>query len=341
MFDLTASLAVPATSPALRAASIASIGVSLPVKEVANAPIAERIGVDEHWIVKRTGISSRHIAGPDERLSDLAAEAGRRALQAAGLGAHNIDLVLVATSTSDDLLPNAAPLVADELGAVRAGAIDVGAACTGFLSALALASAQIEAERATAVLVIGAELMSRITDPRCRHTAALFGDGAGAAVITSAGDGGRIGPVVLGSDARVGGRLIVADRREALIRMNGHETFRHAVARLAQATREAIALAELELGDIDLFVYHQANGRILRAVGEQLELPPERVIDCIGRQGNTSAATLPLALACAQEEGRLHPGDRVLLGAFGAGFTWGATTVEWWCHHRPRLCPEP
>jgi 3-oxoacyl-[acyl-carrier-protein] synthase III len=314
---------------ATRRAAIASVGVSLPSQVIDNTPIARRIGVSEEWIFKRTGIRSRRIARPDERLTDLAAKAGHAALARAGLRAATLDLVLVATSTADDLLPNAAPLVAAELGAPAAGALDVGAACTGFLSALAMGTGQIEAGRADAVLVVGADLMSRITDPDCRQTAAVFGDGAGAAVLTAGGGGGNVGPVILGSDGRAGAPLIFADRTEAKVRMDGRETFKHAVARMAQATLEAVAAAELELEDVELFVFHQANGRILRSVGERLGLPSDRVIDCIGTLGNTSAATLPLALANALEDGRLHSGDRVLLGAFGAGFTWGAALVEW------------
>jgi 3-oxoacyl-[acyl-carrier-protein] synthase III len=328
----------PAASPLFspvrprRGAAIVSVGTSLPPHAVPNRPIAERIGVDEEWIVKRTGISSRHIAGPDDRLADLAADAGHIALDAAGVLAADVDLVLVATSTSDELLPNAAPLVADALGAVRAGAIDVGAACTGFLSALELGAGQIEAGRAQTVLVLGADLMSRILDPDCRQTAALFGDGAGAVVLTAIDGVGGIGPVVLGADGGVGGELIVVDRDEALIRMQGHETFRHAVVRMTQATHEVLALAGLQPEDIHLFVYHQANSRILRAVADQLDLPAEHVVDCIATQGNTSAATLPLALAAARDAGRLHAGDRVLLSAFGAGFTWGACVLEWGTH---------
>jgi 3-oxoacyl-[acyl-carrier-protein] synthase III len=321
--------AIPEARP--RAARIASIGTALPAGLVANAPIADRIGVTDDWIIKRTGIRSRHVAAAGERLSELAAGAGARALELAGIDGGDVDLVLVATTTADELLPNAAPLVAHALGARRAGAIDVGAACTGFLSGLALATAQIEAARAEAVLLVGADLMTRITDPDCRHTAALFGDGAGAAVLTAAGGdgGGWIGATTLGADGGAGAELIVAERQEPLVRMQGHETFKHAVARMSQATLDALARAELALEDIDLFVYHQANARILRAVGEQLGIDDELVVDCIAHFGNTSAATLPLALAHAQAEGRLSSGDLVLLGAFGAGFTWGAAVVEW------------
>jgi 3-oxoacyl-[acyl-carrier-protein] synthase-3 len=314
--------------PELRTgAAIASVGVSLPARVVPNAPIAARLGVDEDWIVRRTGIRERRIAAPGELLSDHAAAAGRRALIRAGVEPGELDLVLVATSTADHTMPNAAPVVAHALGASAAGAFDVGAACTGFLSALAVASAQIEAGRARHVLVIGADFMSRITDPDDRATAAVFADGAGA-VVMSAADGARIGPVILGADGAGAGHIQVG-REEGLIRMRGHETFREAVSRLSQVTLQAAAAAAIELEEIDLFVYHQANGRILSAVGERLGLPAERVVDCIGRYGNTSAATLPLALAFSEDAGRLGAGDRVLLGAFGAGFTWGAAILQW------------
>lgn len=309
-------------------ATISGLGTSVPDAVVRNDRIAARLGVSDEWIVKRTGIHSRHVAASGERLSDLAAEAGRSALEDAELEADDLDLILVATSTADDLLPNAAPLVAGALGAVRAGAFDVGAACTGFLSGLAIGTAYIESRRARNVLLVGAEMMSRITDPDCRQTAALFGDGAGAVVLSDTSGSGRIGPITLGADGN-GGELIVVDRDEALIRMQGHETFKHAVARMGEASLEAVALAGLGLDDIDVFIYHQANARILHALTMQLGLPPDRVLDCIGDYGNTSAATLPLALAHAHAERRLGEGDLVLLGAFGAGFTWGAGVLEW------------
>ena len=324
----TAVAPAPVTAPSTRLAAIAALGISLPSTIVPNAPIAERIGVSDEWIHKRTGIHSRRVLGPGERLADLAADAGRAALRAADLDATDLDMVLVATTTSDELLPNAAPLVAHTLGATRAGAVDVGAACTGFLSGLALGAAHIESGRAEHVLLVGADAMSRITDPDCRQTAALFADGAGAVVLSVSSGLGRVGPVTLGADG-AGADLIVVERDEALIRMQGSDTFRHAVARMSEATLEALALAELTLDDIDLFVYHQANARILRGVGERLGLAADRVVDCIGGYANTSAATLPLALDHASDAGRLRPGDRVLLGAFGAGFTWGAAVVEW------------
>jgi 3-oxoacyl-[acyl-carrier-protein] synthase III len=309
-------------------AAIASVGASLPDTVVPNAEVAARIGVSDEWIVRRIGIRSRRIAKPGERLTTHAAGAGAAALRSAGISPEQVDLVIVATTTPDEVMPNAAPLVAHDLGAVRAGAFDVGAACTGFLSALAVGTGQIEAGRAQCVLVIGADLMSRILDPEDRTTAAVFADGAGAVVLTATGETSRIGPIVLGADG-AGADHIMVPREQGVIRMRGHETFREAVARLSLVTLQVINAASIGLGDIDLFVYHQANGRILSAVGERLGLPADRVVDCVGDYGNTSAATLPLALAFSERQGRLAAGDRVLLGAFGAGFTWGATVVDW------------
>jgi 3-oxoacyl-[acyl-carrier-protein] synthase-3 len=315
--------------PSLRpGAAVAAVGISLPARIVGNREISARLGVGDDWIERRTGIRERHMAGPEDRLDAHCAEASRAALQRAGVLASDLDLVLVATTTADELLPNAAPLVAHLLGADRAGAFDVGSACTGFLSALAVGSAHIEAGRARAVVVIGADFMSTITDPDDRSTAAVFADGAGAVVLVATEAGSRIGPVILGADG-AGAEYIRVERVERLIHMAGHETFREAVARLSLATMQAAAAAALTLDEIDLFVYHQANSRILAAVGERLGLPGDRVVDCIGEYGNTSAATLPLALACSVRDGRLKDGDRVLLGAFGAGFTWGATVIDW------------
>lgn len=307
--------------------AIAGLGVAVPKTVVANAPIAARLGVEEEWIVQRTGIGQRRVAAPGERLVDYAARAGGRALAAAEVEAGELDLVLVATISNDDLTPAAAPQVAAALGAERAAALDLNAACTGFVAALALACGQVESGRAASALVVGADLMSRLTDPDDRATAALFGDGAGAVVLRAAGRG-RVGPVVLGADGGNAG-LIRATRAERLVRMDGHETFRHAVARMCEASVAAAAAAGRRLPDLDLYVYHQANGRILRALAERLALPPERVVDCIGRYGNTSAASIPLALDAARAEGSLGAGTRVLLAAFGAGLAWGATVLEW------------
>jgi len=313
---------------AVAGAAVGAVGVALPERVIENAPIAERLGVDEEWIVSRTGIRQRHALGPSQRLSKLAAEAGYVALDRAQLDPADIDLLLVATTSKDELTPDAAPLVAAELGAHRAGAIDVGAACTGFISALALARGQIEAASAERVLVIGADALVRYLDPDDKRTAALFGDGAGAVVVAAREPPGRIARPVLRADGTQAG-LIYATHEERKIRMQGQETFRDAVRRLSEVTEEALTSAQTPLEDVDLFVYHQANRRILRAVGERLGLSEARVVDCIERYGNTSAASIPLALANAEDEGRLSEGSRLLLAAFGAGFTWGGVVVDW------------
>jgi 3-oxoacyl-[acyl-carrier-protein] synthase-3 len=303
--------------------------MAVPDNVVSNATVAEGAGVTEQWIVHRTGVHERRHVSDGERLQDLAAAAGREALEAAGVAAEDVDLVLVATVAADELLPNAAPLVALDLGAHRAGAMDVGAACSGYLSALALAAAQVESERCEHVLVIGADVLSRFIDPTDRGTAALFADGAGATLVSPAGDGpGLIGHIALHADG-TGANAIRADRDEQLIRMQGHDTFKAAVHHLSASTLEAVERVGLELDDIGLFVYHQANARILAAVGERLGVESARVIDCIDRYGNTSSATLPIALADADQRGMLEPGMNVLLGAFAAGFTWGAGVIQW------------
>jgi 3-oxoacyl-[acyl-carrier-protein] synthase-3 len=315
-------LAAPA-----RTASITGLGHYLPEEVVPNDPIAQRLGVDDEWIVRRTGIRSRRRAAPGERLIDLAANAGAQALKDAQVDPEEIDLVLVASLSQDQLTPNAAPVVAHALGAHRAGALDLGAACSGWLSGLSLAAAQVEIGRAERVLLIGAEILTRLTDYEDRKTAALWGDGAGAVVIGADGDG-AVGPVVLSADGGLAD-VITASHEERLLRVEGHETFQTAVKRLSEATLEALERAELTLDDIDIFVYHQANARILRAVGERLDLQPEKVADYIAEVGNTSAASIPLTLALLRDDGRLHAGQRVLVSAIGAGFTWGAGTIDW------------
>jgi 3-oxoacyl-[acyl-carrier-protein] synthase-3 len=309
-----------------RTARVVGLGHKLPDRVVPNGPIAERIGVDSEWIVRRTGIRERRYAAPEERTSDLATAAARRALQDAGLKPSDVDLVLVATMTPDELTPNTAPLVADALG-IGAGAYDVGSACTGWLAALSAAAGQVETGRAEAALVIGAEVLSRVTDMDDKRTAAIFGDGAGAVVLSADGEG-AIGPIVLASDGGMG-ETIIASHEERYIHMDGHTTFNKAVKVLADSTQEACERAGVTLDDIDLFVYHQANGRILRSVAEKLALREERVADYVGETGNTSAASIPLTLSLLREDGRLRPGQRLLLSAVGAGFTWGAGVVDW------------
>lgn len=318
----------PATaSPLTAQAGIVGIGGALPERRVDNAEITPLIGVSEDWIVKRTGIHARRYADRRAPLAELATAAATAALADAGLDGASVDLVLVASCSQDSVMPNAAPLVAHALGAQAAGAFDVGSACTGFIAALATARGMLLSGASRTALVIGAEIMSRHVDPRDRNTAALFGDGAGA-VVCVAGASGSIGPVVLGADGAHAG-LIVADRDTQLLAMEGHETFKQAVRRLGEATLTACERARVALDAVDLFVYHQANSRILASLRERLGLPADRVLDRIAEHGNTSAASVPLALASARADGLLRAGARVLLAAAGSGFTWGATVVEW------------
>ena len=324
------SVAAPelASPPLARSgASMISVGTSLPSTVVPNSVLSERLGIDAEWIVKRTGIEERRSAQPGERLFEFAAAAGAEALAEAGIDAAEVDLIVLATTSNEELKPAAAPRVAAVLGAVNAACYDVNAACTGFLSAVSVACGQIESGRAVNVLVIGADLMMPLTDPDDRGTAAVFADGAGAVFMCGTLES-RVGPIVMRSDG-TRADLIKIDRSDLIIQMQGHETFKYAVDMMASSTTEAVAKAGLTLDEIDLFVYHQANARILRAVGERLGIDGDRVVDSIAKLGNTSAATIPLALAQAKRTGHLRQGARVLLGAFGAGLSWGATVIEW------------
>ena len=325
---LTALAPFPGRAPrALRSAGIVGLGTALPSRLVPNAEIVAQIGVGEEWIERRTGIQARRYAAPGQRVSELASAAGRMALADAGIEAREIDMVLVATLAADEITPATAPLVAAELGIGNVAAIDVGAACAGAIAALAQATAWIEAGHARNVLVIAAEILSRFIDHDDRRTAPLFGDGAGAIVVSADADG-QIGPFVLGSDGAAASAIRVT-RERGVLEMEGHDTFVAATQHFSDSTREVLALAGLELADVDLFVYHQANARILAAVAERLEVPRERVFDCIAELGNTSAASVPLALAEAVRVGALKPGARVVLGAVGAGLVWGANVITW------------
>jgi 3-oxoacyl-[acyl-carrier-protein] synthase-3 len=325
-----------ATMPALNAPGIrdpgfASIGppaMCVPRTVVANSTVAERLGVKDGWIESRTGVHERRHAADDEPLATLAAAAGREALELASLSPTDVDLLLVATTTADDILPNAAPKVAAALGAPQSSACDVGAACAGFVPAISLGAAAIESGRAANALVIGADFMSRVTDHDDKRTAGLWGDAAGAVTMTGDSAETRIGPVVLRLDP-AGEELVYVRRSDGLLRMEGPETFRRAVDRLSEVSLEAAERAGIQLADVDLFVYHQANSRILAAVGVRLGLDPTKVVDCVASFGNTSAASIPVALCAARSEGRLTSGATVLVGAIGAGFVYGAFVTRW------------
>jgi 3-oxoacyl-[acyl-carrier-protein] synthase-3 len=307
---------------------MAAVASAVPELLVDNASLGRRLGVDDHWILKRTGVRERRIA-TTETAAGLAAQAGRDALFGAGMDPADIDLVLVATMTPDAITPTVASEVVGHLGCPSGvGGFDVNGACTGWLGAVSLAAAQIETGRIRAALVVGADLLSRITNPDDRATACLFGDGAGAVVLAACEGESRIGPVTAGTDPE-GARLIYGDFSEGFLRMKGGATFGAAVARLAAATIDAVEAVGARLEDIDLFVYHQANGRILRSVAERLQLPWERLVVSVDRYGNTSAASIPMALALAAQEGRLRAGSRALLAAFASGFTWASVVVDW------------
>lgn len=317
-------------------AALVGVGEALPERVVTNADWAGRLDTTPEWIVRRTGIEERRwLPAPDARrpsgsgsLAALAARACGAALADAGRQAHEVDTVLVSTITPDLITPGLAPAVCERLGAARAAAVDVNAACAGFLHALDQAAALVESGRRRLVVVCGAEALSRITDASDRATAVLFGDGAGAVVVAPGGPDGGVGRFTLGCDgARA--ELLFADHEDRVLRMDGPEVYRHAVARMAQATREALAAADLRPEDLDLFVAHQANARILRATAERLGVPPDKVVVDVGRVANTSSASIPLALARAERDGVLVPGMTVGLAAFGAGFVWGAGVVRW------------
>ncbi len=322
-------------------ARIAGTGSYAPTKVLTNADLERMVATSDEWIRERTGIRERRIAATGEACSDLAVQAGRRALTAAGVAATDLDMILVATCTGDFPLPATACLVQHQLGATKAGACDLSAACCGFVYALSIADAYIKTGMRH-VLVIGSEVMSAITDWTDRNTCVLFGDGAGA-VVLSASHGER---GILSTDLRSDGTLCelimvpgggsrnppsekVISERQHYIKMKGNETFKVAVRTLEEIARTTLASNHLQVEDLDLYVPHQANVRILRAVMERLGLPIEKVFLNLDRYGNTSAASIPIALDEAVREGRIKEGSLVMLGAFGAGLTWASAMLRW------------
>lgn len=310
-------------------AGVFGLGAALPEHVVTNDDLVRRLDTTDEWILRRTGIRTRHHLRAGESLAKLAAAACAEALADAGRDATEVDRVIVATITPDRVTPGLAPMVAGRLGCrADVSAFDLNAACAGFLVALDEAAALVEAGRARVVLVCGAEALTRITDHDDRGTAVLFGDGAGAVVVAGGELEQGIGAMVHGTDAAQA-EVLYADRDERKLRMDGQTVYRHAVARMAEATREALARAGVAPGDLDLFVAHQANARIIEALAAELGLDDERVLVDVDRCANTSSATIPLALHRAERDGRLRPGATVALVAFGAGFVWGAGVVRW------------
>jgi 3-oxoacyl-[acyl-carrier-protein] synthase-3 len=309
-------------------AGLFGVGTALPVHRLDNDHWARRLETSDEWIVRRTGIRSRYWINGKQTLADIAVDACERALADAGRRGEDVDHVIVSTITPDRLTPGLAPEVAMRIGAREAGAVDINAACAGFIYALDQAAALVESGRARVVLVVGAEALSRITDAGDRGTAVLFGDGAGAVVVAGGELDRGCGAFELRSDG-AHGDLLYAARDERMLRMEGREVYRHAVARMVQATQAALDRAGLRADDLDLFVAHQANARIIEAAAAELGLPPEKVALNVDRVANTSSASIPLALAQAELDGLLAPGATVGLAAFGAGFVWGAGIVSW------------
>ena len=322
-------------------ARITGTGAYAPSRVLANSDLEKMVATSDEWITERTGIRERRIAGSGEACSDLALKAAQRALEAANIGAADLDMILLATCTGDYPLPATACLIQHQLGATRAAACDLSAACCGFVYALSVADAYVRTGM-NHVLVIGSEVMSAITDWTDRNTCILFGDGAGAAVVSaSEGDRGILS-TQLKSDGALweliavpggGSRMppsekVIAEKLNC-IKMKGNETFKVAVRTLEEAAREILAAGHVTVADVDLYVPHQANVRILKAVTDRLGLPLDKVMLNLDRYGNTSAASIPIALDEAVRQGRIKEGSLVMLGAFGAGLTWASALIRW------------
>ncbi|NCP23277.1 MAG: ketoacyl-ACP synthase III [Erythrobacter sp.] len=317
-------------------AVLTGTGSALPRQLVTNADLAERVDTSDEWIVERTGIRQRYLAEPGETTSSLATEAARRALEAAGVDASEIGLIVLATATPDHTFPATATQVQHALGCKGGVAFDVAAVCSGFLYALATADSLLRTGMATKALVIGAETFSRILDWEDRTTCVLFGDGAGA-VVLEAQDVAENGPGILASKLHADGEhkeLLYVDGGPSTtgtvgkLRMRGREVFRHAVVNLAEVLRETIEEAGITVDQVDWVVPHQANARILDATARKLGLAEEKVVVTVDRHANTSAASVPLALDVAVRDGRVKKGDLVLFEAMGGGFTWGAALAR-------------
>jgi len=313
---------------------IKGTGSALPARRVDNAELAKQVDTTDEWIVERTGIRSRYIAAEGETTATLAADACRRALEAAGVDAADVGLIVLATATPDQTFPASATKVQAMLGIPDCIAFDVAAVCSGFLYALSVADAMIRSGGATTALVIGSETFSRILDWEDRTTCVLFGDGAGAILLQAEDGEAGILATKLHADGRHNELLYVDGGPSTTgtvgkLRMKGREVFRHAVTNLANVLTEVLADTGLTPADIDWVVPHQANARILDATARKLGLPPEKVIVTVDRHANTSAASVPLALDVAVRDGRIKRGDLLVLEAMGGGFTWGAAAVRY------------
>ena len=322
--------------------AIAGTGSYLPERVLTNAELEDIVDTSDEWIISRTGIRERRMVAPDQATSDLATEAARKALEMAGVEAADLDLIIVATLTPDHMFPSTAGLVQRSLGALRAAAFDLEAACSGFIYGLTVGDLFIRSGKFSRVLVVGAEVLSRFIDWEDRHTCVLFGDGAGAAVLMpSDGDHGIISTHIHNDGtmaellyAPAGGSRTPIDEKAIAqklntVKMKGNEVFKIAVTKLSEVVDEVLEANGLSEDDIDFLVPHQANLRIIQATARKLKLPMEKVVVTVDRHGNTSAASVPLALDEAVRDGRIKKGDRVLLEAFGGGLSWGGALVKW------------
>lgn len=324
-----------------RYAHITGWGAYAPPRIVTNEDLTHLVPTSDAWIRERTGIATRHIADEGEYTSTMAIKAGRAALEVAGLDPGKLQLVICATSTPDYLMPNTASLIQDGLGATHAAAFDLNAACSGFVYAMSVATGMIRSGLYDSVLVIGAEAMSRVMNWSDRSTCVLFGDGAGAVVLEASDTPGGVLSCALGSDGSGGDLLMVGlgtrlpitqdavAAGDTSMKMNGQQVYRFATRILGEATEQVVEGAGLELSDIDLVIPHQANTRILEVAAKKLGLPPEKLFSNLERYGNTSAASVPLALVDAIDQGRVQAGDHIVMVGFGGGLTWAACLVEW------------
>jgi 3-oxoacyl-[acyl-carrier-protein] synthase-3 len=324
-------------------ARITGLGVYVPTRVVTNQDFAERLETSDQWIVERTGIRERHFAAADETVATMAREAAGPALAQAGLSPLDLGAIIIATATPDRTLPSTACYLQALLGAERAATFDVAAACSGFIYSLTVAEGLIASGQAEHVLVVGGEKLSSITDDQDRSTAILFGDGVGAVVLSATTSGNRgILSSFIKSDGRLASLLYIPSggtldpisekvvrERTHYMKMAGREVFKHAVLTMAEACDEAARRAGVRMDEIDLLVPHQANIRIIDALSRHASIPMDKVVVTVDRYGNTSAASIPMALGHAVSSGRLVPGKLVLLVAFGAGFTWGSVVVRW------------
>jgi 3-oxoacyl-[acyl-carrier-protein] synthase-3 len=328
--------------PRTRTVSIAGIGSYAPERVLTNKELEQMVQTTDDWIVSRTGMKERRIAAPGETTSQMAARAGERALADAGIPAADLDLVVVATSTPDMPFPSTGCLVQNLLGATRAFGLDVSAACSGFLYALHMAHQFLASGAADTALVIGAEKMSSITDWTDRTTCVLFGDAAGAVVLQAGAAPHGLIHTVLGSDGSLGDLLMVPgggsknpvshqtiEQRLHYLKMNGREVYKHAVTRMSEAAGQVLQKCGLTIDDVDCIIPHQANVRIIQHIAQRVHAPIEKFFLNVEKYGNTSAASVGVALDEAYRTGRVKKGDILLLVVFGGGFTWGATVLQW------------